>query len=114
MLSFLSFNSNMGFGFRASAAPSPKPLLRNAPVGSAELARAQTVSRSGLRKAPDVGRSTPPHAPQTSAQVSRGTQLFVSAFRFQGITYGAAGNGFAVHGFAPEDDFRVQLVFLGA
>ena len=33
--------------------------------------------------------------------------LFLSAFRFEDITYGAAGNSFAFHGIAPEDDFGV-------
>jgi hypothetical protein len=31
--------------------------------------------------------------------------LFLSAFRFEDITYSAAGNSFAFHGIAPEDDF---------
>jgi hypothetical protein len=41
------------------------------------------------------------------------TQLFLSAFRFEDITYSAAGNSFAFHGIAPEDDFGVQLVVNG-
>jgi hypothetical protein len=40
--------------------------------------------------------------------------LFVSAFRFEDITYGATGNSFAFHGITPEDDFGVQLVGLRA
>jgi hypothetical protein len=39
-------------------------------------------------------------------------KLFRSAFRFEGITYSAAGNNFALHGIAPEYDFGVQLVSL--
>jgi hypothetical protein len=41
-------------------------------------------------------------------------KLFRSAFRFEDITYSAAGNNFALHGIAPEDDFGVQLVCLGS
>jgi hypothetical protein len=43
---------------------------------------------------------------------TRKPDLFRSAFRFEDITYSAAGNSFAFHGIAPEDDFGVQLVFL--
>ena len=45
---------------------------------------------------------------------TRKPDLFRSTFRFEDITYSAAGNSFAFHGIAPEDDFGVQLVFLRA
>ena len=33
--------------------------------------------------------------------------LFPSAFRFEDVTYSAAGNSFAFYGIAPENDFGV-------
>ena len=39
-------------------------------------------------------------------------KLFRSAFRFEGITYSAARDNFALHGIPPEDDFGVKLVCL--
>jgi hypothetical protein len=41
-------------------------------------------------------------------------KLFLSAFRFEDITYSAAGNSFAFHGIAAKDDFGVELVCLRA
>ena len=50
---------------------------------------------------------------QAIAVVStRKPELFCSTFRFEDIPYSAAGNNFALHGIAPEDNFGVQLVCL--
>jgi hypothetical protein len=40
--------------------------------------------------------------------------LFLSAFRFEHVAYGATRNSFAFYGFTPVNDFGAQLISLRA